>query len=85
MMDMNVWRVSRGTQLSPTPAALAIALKARAADLMAALLKAPVSTGFVSRCLVRLDAALVTAGFEDALKDALRAADVLGTDETPAR
>jgi transposase len=56
----------------------------RAADLMGALLKAPVSTGFVSRCLVRLDAALTAAGFEDALKDALRAAGVLGTDETPA-
>ena len=56
----------------------------RAADLMGALFKAPVSTGFVSRCLVRLDAALTTAGFENALKDALRAADVLGTDETPA-
>ena len=56
----------------------------RAADLMGALLKAPVSTGFVSRCLVRLDAALTAAGFEDALKDALRAAEVLGTDETPA-
>ena len=56
----------------------------RAADLMSALLNAPVSTGFVSRCLVRLDAALATAGFEDALKDALRMADVLGTDETPA-
>ena len=56
----------------------------RAADLRGALLKAPVSTGFVSRCLVRLDAALITAGFEDALKDALRSADVLGTDETPA-
>jgi hypothetical protein len=56
----------------------------RAADLMGALLKAPVSTGFVSRCLVRLDAALITAGFEGALKDALRTADVLGTDETPA-
>ena len=56
----------------------------RAADLMGALLKAPVPTGFVSRCLVRLDAALLAAGFEGALKDALRAADVLGTDETPA-
>ena len=56
----------------------------RAADLMGALLKAPVSTGFVSRCLVRLDAALIAAGFEDALKGALKAADVLGTDETPA-
>src|SRR5664280_2289632 len=47
----------------------------RAADLMGALLKAPVSTGFVSRCLVRLDAALIAAGFEGALKGALRAAD----------
>jgi transposase len=52
----------------------------RAADLMGALF----TTGFVSRCLVRLDAALIAAGFESALKDALRAADVLGTDETPA-
>jgi len=42
----------------------------RAADLMGALFKAPVSTGFVSRCLVRLDAALIAAGFEGALKDA---------------
>jgi hypothetical protein len=33
-------------------------------------LKAPVSTGFVCRCLARLDAALITAGFEGALKDA---------------
>jgi transposase len=56
----------------------------RAADLMGALLRAPVSTGFVSRCLVRLDAALIAAGFEGALKDALRVADVLGADETPA-
>jgi hypothetical protein len=56
----------------------------RAADLMGALVKAPVSTGFVLRCLVRLDAALIAAGFEDALKDALRASDVLGTDEAPA-
>ncbi|MGH3411434.1 MAG: DUF6444 domain-containing protein, partial [Streptosporangiaceae bacterium] len=43
----------------------------RAADLMGALLKAPVSTGFVSRCLVRLDAALTAAGSGDALKDAV--------------
>ncbi|MGH3260287.1 MAG: IS66 family transposase [Streptosporangiaceae bacterium] len=56
----------------------------RAADLMGALLKAPVSTGFVSRCLARPDAALTAARFEDALKDALKAAGVLGTDETPA-
>jgi transposase len=57
----------------------------RAAELMSALLGVPVSTGFVSSCLVRLDDALDAAGFEDAVKDALRAADVLGTDETPAR
>ena len=56
----------------------------RAADLMSALLGADVSTGFVSSCLVRLDDALTAAGFENALKDGLRAADVLGTDETPA-
>ena len=56
----------------------------RAADLMGALFRAPVSTGFVSRCLVRLDAALIAAGFEDALKDGLKAAEVLGIDETPA-
>src|SRR5579859_1813547 len=56
----------------------------RAADLMGALFKAPVSTGFVSRCLARLDAALTAAGFENSLKDVLRAAGVLGTDETPA-
>ena len=38
----------------------------------------------MSRCLVRLDAALTAAGFEDALKDALRPAGVPGTGETPA-
>ena len=38
----------------------------RAADLMAALLKAPVSTGFVSRCLERLDAALPGAASQSA-------------------
>lgn len=56
----------------------------RAAEMMSTLLGVPVSTGFVSRCLVRLDDALISAGFEGALKAALRAADVLGTDETPA-
>ena len=56
----------------------------RAADMMAALLGAPVSTGYVSSCLTRLDTALTTAGFEDELKAALREQDVLGTDETPA-
>ena len=48
------------------------------------LAQAPVSTGFVSRCLARLDAALTAAGFEEALKDAPRASEVLGTDETSA-
>jgi transposase len=56
----------------------------RTADLMSALLGVEVSTGFISSCLARLDAALTAAQFEDALKAALRAADVLGTDETPA-
>jgi transposase len=56
----------------------------RAADMMAALLGAPVSTGYVSSCVARLDTALTTAGFEDELKAALREQDVLGTDETPA-
>ena len=56
----------------------------RATEMMTTLLGVRVSTGFVSRCLVRLDEALTAAGFEDALKDALRRADVLGTDESPA-
>ena len=56
----------------------------RTADLMSTLLGAPVSTGFISCCLTRLDDALTTAGFEPALKTALIAQEVLGTDETPA-
>lgn len=56
----------------------------RAADMMSALLGAPVSTGYVSACLARLDAALTAAGFEEVLKAALCEQDVLGTDETPA-
>src|SRR5205823_4211208 len=56
----------------------------RTADLMSALLGADVSTGFVSSCLTRLDDALAAAGFEEALKAALREQEVLGTDETPA-
>jgi transposase len=56
----------------------------RAAEMMAELLGAPVSTGFVSSCLARLDAALTAAGFEEELKAALGEQDVLGTDETPA-
>ena len=56
----------------------------RAADMMSALLGVPLSTGYVSSCLTRLDDALTAAGFEAALKAALCQADVLGTDETPA-
>ena len=56
----------------------------RTADLMSTLLGAAVSTGFISCCLTRLDDALTTAGFEQALKTALLGQDVLGTDETPA-
>jgi transposase len=54
----------------------------RAAAMMAALLGADVSAGFVARCLARLGQRL--HGFEAALKDRLRAARVLATDETPA-
>jgi transposase len=56
----------------------------RTADLMSTLLGVEVSTGFISCCLTRLDDALTTAGFEQALKTALGEQDVLGTDETPA-
>jgi len=56
----------------------------RTADLMSTLLGAEVSTGFVSGCLTRMDEVLTTAGFEPALKTALVAQPVLGTDETPA-
>jgi transposase len=56
----------------------------RTADLMSTLLGVAVSTGFISCCLTRLDTALTTAGFEQALKAALLTQDVLGTDETPA-
>jgi hypothetical protein len=44
----------------------------RAADLMSTLLRAQVPAGFVPACLVRLDATLLAAGFEQALKDALK-------------
>ena len=43
----------------------------RTADLMSTLLGVEVSTGFISCCLTRLDDALTTAGFEQALKAAL--------------
>lgn len=55
----------------------------RAADLMGVLLDAKVSCGFVGSMVGTLSQQL--AGFEDALKAALRAAAVLHHDETPAR
>jgi hypothetical protein len=56
----------------------------RAAALMEALLGVPVSAGFVARALARLAERLQAAGFDEAMKDALRAEDVLCGDETPA-
>ena len=56
----------------------------RAAELMSDLLGVEVSTGYVSSCLVRLDGALEKAGFEEVVKERLRGAGVVGTDETPA-
>ena len=55
----------------------------RTAHLMAALLSAPVSTGFVARALARFAERLAGAGFDEAMKAALRAEDVLCADETP--
>jgi len=54
----------------------------RAAAMMGALLGADVSAGFTARCITRLGQRL--HGFEAALKDRLRAGQVLATDETPA-
>ncbi|MET7765717.1 IS66 family transposase [Streptomyces sp. NPDC005393] len=53
----------------------------RTAKLMAGLLDVEVSTGFVDRCLSRLDAPL--GQFEAGLKQELRRSPVLGADETP--
>lgn len=55
----------------------------RTAMVMAALLGAPVSAGFVARAHQRLAERLDAAGFTARLKDALRAGDVLCGDETP--
>jgi transposase len=56
----------------------------RTAMLMAALLGAPVSPGFVARAHERLAARLEAAGFDAAMKVALRAERALCADETPA-
>lgn len=56
----------------------------RTAMLMEALLGVSVSTGFVARALERLAQRLAAAGFDDAMKTALRTEEVLCADETPA-
>jgi transposase len=53
------------------------------ANLMAALLGTPVSTGFVARAHERFADLLAAAGFDEAMIAALRAEDVLCADETP--
>lgn len=53
------------------------------AGLMAALLGAPVSAGFVARAHERFADVLARAGFDEAMTAALRAEDVLCADETP--
>jgi transposase len=55
----------------------------RAAVLMAALLGAPVSAGFVARAHERLAQRLEAAGFDTVMKAALRAEPALCADETP--
>jgi transposase len=55
----------------------------RTAMLMPALPGAPVSAGFVARAHERLAGRLEAAGFDEAMKTALRAEDVLCADETP--
>ncbi len=56
----------------------------RTAMLMAALLGAPVSAGFVCRAHERLAERLDAAGFDEVMKAALRAEQALCADETPA-
>jgi len=55
----------------------------RTAALMAMMQGVPVSVGFVARALERFAQRLAAAGFDDAMKAALRAEDVLCADETP--
>lgn len=55
----------------------------RTAMLIEALLGVEVSTGFVARAAQRLAEALDTAGFDEAMKAALRSEDVLCGDESP--
>ena len=79
--------VSYGPNIAATATLLAscdVISVERAAELMSDLLGVEVSTGYVSSCLVRLDGALEKAGFEEVVKERLRGAGVVGTDETPA-
>ena len=55
----------------------------RTAALMAMMLGVPVSTGFVARALERFAQRLAAGGFDEAMRAALRAEDVLCADETP--
>jgi hypothetical protein len=55
----------------------------RTATLIGALFGVPVSAGFAARALARLSGRLGDAGFDEAMKEALRAEDVLCADETP--
>ncbi|MGH3899349.1 MAG: IS66 family transposase [Pseudonocardiaceae bacterium] len=55
----------------------------RTAMLIEALLGTPVSAGFVARALERFAQRLAAAGFDEAMKAALRAEDVVCADETP--
>jgi transposase len=55
----------------------------RAARLIEALLGVPVSAGFIARSLERFAQRLAAAGFDEAMKTALGAEEVLCGDETP--
>ncbi len=55
----------------------------RTAALMAMMLGVAVSAGFVARALERFAQRLEASGFDEAMKTALRAEDVLCADETP--
>jgi transposase len=55
----------------------------RTAMLMASLLGVAVSTGFVARALERFAQRLAASGFDEAMRAALRAEEVLCADETP--
>jgi transposase len=82
--------VSAPVQYGPGIAAVVVYLivrqhlpVARAAELCAELLTAPVSTGWITTQLARASMALT--GFEAAVKDTIRAAPVAHFDETGAR